>query len=218
MSNYKSQYGQDEYLDKKIFNGLQNGIFLDIGANDGVFYSNTWFFEKIKKWKGICVEPIPSTFQKLVESRNCTNINGCIASTPGVLKFIQVSGYAEMLSGLFDHLDENHLARIDREIKQHGGSKEIIEVKSYQFNNLLKENNISHVNYCSIDTEGNEFDILSSINFDEVTIDAFSIENNNLEKKTENFMKTKGYRLVKRLGVDEIYVLKTKWPAWKFWL
>lgn len=218
MNKFQSQYGQDEYLDKKIFKGLCDGVFLDIGANDGVFYSNTYFFEKTRKWKGICVEPIPSTFQKLTQNRNCTHINGCISSKPGVLKFIQVSGYAEMLSGLSDHLDELHLARIDREIKQHGGTKEIIEVKSYQFNELLKQHHISHIDYCSIDTEGNEFDIINSINFSEITIDAFSIENNKMDNKNEIFMKSKGYRLVKKLGVDEIFVLKSKWPAWHFWL
>lgn len=214
---YKSQYGQDEYLDKKLFREKENGIFIDIGANDGVMYSNTWFFEKKRNWKGICIEPIPATYKKLQANRNSINVNGCIASSSGNLKFLQVSGYAEMLSGLIDHYDEKHLARIDKEIAEHGGSKEIIEVVSYHVNDLARQNHFDKIDYCSIDTEGNELAILKSIDFDQLPIEVLSVENNYQGPEMEKFMKSKGYRLIKRLICDEIYVLKNKWPAWKLW-
>ena len=43
---YKSQYGQDRILNEYIFHDKRNGVFIDIGAYDGVHYSNTYFFEK----------------------------------------------------------------------------------------------------------------------------------------------------------------------------
>ena len=47
---YSSQYGQDKYINETFFKGKQNGVFVDIGANDGVSLSNTVFFEKVLKF------------------------------------------------------------------------------------------------------------------------------------------------------------------------
>jgi len=45
---YYSQVKQDEFLHKKVFKNFKQGIFLDLGAFDGVTFSNTYFFEKNK--------------------------------------------------------------------------------------------------------------------------------------------------------------------------
>jgi FkbM family methyltransferase len=65
-----------------------------------------------------------------------------------------------MLSGLIDNYDARHLQRINQELKQHGGNKEIIDVSCYKLENILREQNINHIDYLSIDTEGNELAIL----------------------------------------------------------
>eukprot|EP01031_Cornospumella_fuschlensis_P032780 gene32780-39633_t len=57
----RSQNKEDLWLYEKIFSRLPveeqiGGTFLEIGALDGVTYSNTWFFEKKLGWKGILVE------------------------------------------------------------------------------------------------------------------------------------------------------------------
>ena len=43
LGQYKSQYLQDILLDRWLFGGLTEGIFVDIGAHDGVTYSNSFF-------------------------------------------------------------------------------------------------------------------------------------------------------------------------------
>ena len=79
----------------------------------------------------------------------------------------------------------------------------------YLLNNLLKANNIFHIDYLSIDTEGGEFDILLSIDFDSFSIDVIDVENNFIhETKIKDFLEFKGYSLVKRIECDEIYVKK----------
>ena len=39
----------------------RNGFYVDIGAFDGIHFSNTYTFEQIG-WRGICVEPNPEIF------------------------------------------------------------------------------------------------------------------------------------------------------------
>ncbi len=59
---YYSQHRQDEYLFKNFFYDTYNGVFVDVGAHDGIDLNNTLFFEKELHWKGINIEPIPSVF------------------------------------------------------------------------------------------------------------------------------------------------------------
>lgn len=67
---FYAQQKEDEFLWNGLWEGKTDGTFVDIGANDGVRFSNTYFFEQ-KGWTGICVEPNPETFRKLRQNRAC---------------------------------------------------------------------------------------------------------------------------------------------------
>jgi len=208
---YYGQYQQDKYLDQ-LFKKKTKGVFIDIGAHDGLTFSNSLFFEKERNWTGTCFEPIPEIFQKLNEARTCVKVNGCISEKTGVEKFLRVRGEfvdTEMLSGLVNKYDPRHLERIDREIKQYGGSKEEIEVKCYNINDLLSENKFNHVDFFTIDTEGNEMSILKTINFKAFDIDILLVENNYQTKEMNDFMVSQGYKRIKKIGHDEVYRKKT---------
>ena len=60
----KSQYSQhgEDILVSHLLNQIVS--FIDIGANDGVFLSNTYLFAK-KDAFGLCIEPSKSCFWKL---------------------------------------------------------------------------------------------------------------------------------------------------------
>ena len=149
---FYSQYAQDKYLYDNHLKDVKDGYFLDIGAHDGISLSNTMFFEKEMGWKGICIEPNPVVFDKIVKNRDCICLNGCIADFTGKSKFLKIEGYCEMLSGLIDEYDERHLKRIDYELQRFGGSKEIIEVDCFKIEDVLAENNISKIDFCSLGT------------------------------------------------------------------
>ncbi len=113
-----------------------------------------------------------------------------------------------MLSGLIEKYDPRHMQRIQKEIAETKGSSEIIEVECFPLNDLLRENRIENVNYLSIDTEGGEFDILSSIDFSKVTIDVISVEDNYGDTRFYSLMEEKGFVLVNNLHQDLIFVNK----------
>jgi FkbM family methyltransferase len=193
-------------MNENIFKNKRNGVFLDIGANDGIAINNTLFFEKELGWTGICIEPYPSIFEKLKNNRSCICINGCIAKETKKDIFLEVSGYPAMLSGLKSEYCEKHLQRIDYEIGLFGGSKKEIEVQCYNINEVLTQHNMFNIDFCSLDIEGGEFNVLQTIDFDKINIHAFSIENAYSESKFKKFMKTKGYKLIDVLECDDIYV------------
>jgi len=205
---YYSQHGQDKYLDEYIFNKKEKGFFVDIGAHDGITFNNTYFFEKYRKWNGMCIEPIPEVFEKLDKNRDCIKIKGCIGAENGVSSFLKIQGYPEMLSGLIDNYDKRHLDRIEREIQKYGGDKSLITVKCFNINDLLQKYNISHIDYCSVDVEGSEFTIIESIDFRRYKIDVFSIENNYSSLAIRDFMFSVGYDLITSLNCDDIFRLR----------
>lgn len=157
FATYYSQCGQDQYVNEQIFKNLQGGVFVDIGAHNGITFSNTYFFEKERGWKGICIEPIPARFAELKACRDCLCIEGCISDINGISQLLMVSSNrvdTEMLSGLLHKYEPKHLERVKREVSIYGNTYETIDVQCYILNDLLEQNGIIHVNYLSIDTEG----------------------------------------------------------------
>ena len=61
---YFSQFGQVKWIFERLSRNKENKFYVDIGANDGITLSNTYFLEK-NGWDGIAVKPIPSVYEKL---------------------------------------------------------------------------------------------------------------------------------------------------------
>lgn len=203
MKKYQSQYGQDQEIEK-ILKGKKNGFFVDIGAHNGVAFSNTYFFEKYLGWDGVCFEPHPRVYKDLVSNRKCKCVNKGVSDLNSSMDFCEITGYAEMLSGFVNHYNVQHAKRVEREIASHGGSKEIKKIEIVNLMDFLKENSINHIDYLSIDTEGGEEKILYSIDFSKVSIDVLSVENNYNDRNIIDYMKSKGY-LHTKIEVDDIY-------------
>ena len=202
---YYSQDGQDKYLIEKIFNFKRDGFFIDIGAHDGVSFSNTYTLEKDLDWKGICVEPNPEIYKLLSVNRNSINLNCCIANFEKEVEFVSVEGYGSMLSGILDFFDKNYLKRIDETIKEFGGQKNVIKLDARPLKIITRNNNISYVDYCNIDVEGGEIEVLKSIDFNQTYIKIFSIENAFSTSKVMRYLKKYNYSLIAKVGIDEFY-------------
>lgn len=202
---YYSQHDQDKFVHETFFPEKKDGVFVEIGAYDGVAFSNTYFFERELGWTGLCIEPNPEPFAALQNNRKAHCIQGCIADRTGSVKFLQISGYASMLSGIKDKQHPKHLERIHKEVSQKGGATTEIEVPTFTLKDLASKYKIHRIDFLSIDTEGNEWDILSSIDFDAIDIDVITIENNYKDQRFKNHLQSKGYVFIQKLGCDELY-------------
>lgn len=207
-AQFYSQVGQDQFVYENFFKDLcGGGTFVDIGAHNGVKFSNTYFFEKELGWKGVCVEPIPEVFAALQQNRKAVCVQGCISNKPGISPFMRIQGPSEMLSGLVDKYDAKHMERIERSLSRKG-SKEFLEVECFTFQDLMEKQGIEHVHFLSLDTEGGEYDILSSIDFNKIQVDVIAVENNYDDPRFEKLMAANGFELVKTLEQDMIFVNK----------
>lgn len=207
IHGYYSQIGQDKYLNENFFHNKKKGVFIDIGAYDGITHSNTYFFEKELGWTGICFEPIPRLYEKLRKNRNCRCVNACVANAKGTVDFLFVDGVPEMLSGMLQTYDARQFERVKYETAHDGGTYYSIKLPSVTFNDVLAENGITYIDFLSLDTEGSELMILQSIDFNKVTIYAISVENNFGESKIRELLESKGFQYITRLAKqDEVYI------------
>ena len=94
--------------------------------------------------------------------------------------------------------------RIDSEIQKHDGSKELIKVKSRPLKEIFEEYSVTKVDYLSIDTEGSEYNILRSIDFDAVDVRVISTENSS-RSDIRALLEGKGFVFATQCCGDEIY-------------
>jgi hypothetical protein len=66
-----------------IFGPEYKGFFLDIGANDGMWVSNTYALEKDYGWNGICIESDDQLHNKLKANRKCKCFHNLVTSSDG---------------------------------------------------------------------------------------------------------------------------------------
>ena len=213
---YYSQCKQDEMMERMVFKGYKSGIYMDIGAHDGVTYNNTLYFAKHNGWTGINVEPLKSVYDKLVLSRpNDINLNYAVANTDGTAEFMANTGYTEMISGLVSTYDSRHDTRLKNENNVMGSKTDIITVNTKRVETICDEYNITHINYLTIDVEGAEFEVIKSINFDKVMIDVIGFENNYHDTSMPiiAYLETHNFKLIYKN--TDVFMINTKSQFYK---
>lgn len=202
----QSQSGQDDWVLKFFESDPTNKIFVEFGAHDGTTNSNTFRLEKEFGWDGLLIEPIPSAFENLEKVRTCRCLNACISGAPGTVHFMEVTGQACQLSGIFSDFPKRHIKRIDEAISLQGGKKIMHEIRALTLEQALNDARYERVDFLSIDTEGSEFDILKEFPFHKFKIKIIAVENTYHGDYLIDLMESKGFTLVEVLGCDEIYV------------
>lgn len=198
---YYSQFEQDKFVYEKYFINKNKGYFVDIGAHDGVTFSNSKFFEELG-WKGVCIEPNPKVFEILSSNRKCRCVKKAITNNKSISQFFQITNGPDMLSGLVDEFTDSAITRINQELESFSEDFSYIDVECDLFENIVQNDKID---FLSLDTEGNELKILQTIDFNKFNIDVITVENNDYDNKFLNYLTSKGYQFVTRLGCDEVY-------------
>lgn len=192
-SHWMSQAGQDVWVYGESFNEMRGGYFLDIGAHDGVFLSNTFLLESRYGWNGICVEANPVTFAELIRNRKSICCNVCLDAAPSTVRFA-LDG---VMGGIISSKTDNITA---------GPEVEIIETSTDTLESILVKNNSPHVvDYMSIDIEGAEERVLSSFNFSRYRFNCITIERPTSQLRS--LFHKHNYLLLKDIpGLDCFYI------------
>ena len=151
-----AQHGED-LLVEQLLGGIES--FIDIGANDGVLFSNTYKFAKSGAC-GLCVEPSPTTFLKLRLNHlfhpRVSCIRAAVSNRNGSISFIK-DGYEEVLSRVSD-------LPIHQTVND-SSDKPTISVPAITLEKLLfRYTHLKKVDLLSVDVEGHEKQVFEGLN------------------------------------------------------
>ena len=168
IDSAKSQIGQDLFVLLNL-QFKKNGFFVEFGATDGIQLSNTWLLEKEFSWKGILAEPA-RRYHKAVRQNRAAHIEeSCIWHTTGEYLWFDERGELSGIAG--SSCTEKSFP------KKVAGLR--YQVPSISVNDLLgKYNAPRSIDYLSVDTEGTEYEILASIDFNSYDIQIITVEHN----------------------------------------
>lgn len=192
---YYSQLEQDKWV-HSVLGNKENGYFIELGACDGLYLSNTLFFEENLNWIGICIEPNENYYTELIKNRKCNTTDELIYSEKG--KIVDFS-YCNALSGIID----NNVGLIN---KNRIHSKKITTTLADVLDKFDAPNVID---YLSLDVEGQEYNILSTFNFDKYKFRCITVEHNapHIGSRQQNLIREllekNGYSFVK--GNDDVH-------------
>lgn len=179
-----SQFGEDDiiikYFNEKYGSGYK-GSLLDIGANDGVFISNSRALIN-KGWFADLVEPAAIPFKKLKKTyeynSNVKLHESAISNIDGKTIFYESSSlYSEADSGLLSTIVESEKKRL----MQYGIRYTQYEIETITFNTFKKQALCPGWDFISCDTEGNDYIILEQINLEEINCKCLCIEHNSVD-------------------------------------
>jgi FkbM family methyltransferase len=177
----------------------ENPIIIDIGANVGIV--SFYFAKKYPKAKIFAYEPHPLNYQNLIkgiETNNITNVypfNLAVFSKSGLDVKIHLHENNTSASSVFRYLPEDPY----------------IEVKTISLEDILKQNNISYIDFLKIDCEGAEFDILENTQMfysNDIPIENMFVEfhrfmerldNRSVETSLENLKEIKNCKNIKTI-------------------
>lgn len=173
-----SQNNEDEIISQYF--GSHIGTLLDIGANDGVTFSNSKLLID-KGWVADLVEPSDYGFNKLSElysdNRN-VRLHKCAMSSECFVGTLHESG-AHVKNGT----DRALVSTIQQHEKNRWGNvafKEI-EVSVIDFNTFHQHLDLPKFDFISIDAEGEDWNILSQIDLNKVGCKCLCIEYNSIQ-------------------------------------
>ena len=157
----------------------------------------------------MCIEASPKRFKLLEKNRTCVCENYVVSDSVGEVEFMDIDGWGKGLSGIVGKYDNKHKLRIEDEVKHPlNKGREIVTVNTELLPNLLAKHGITDIDFCTIDTEGGEYDILKTIDFDKYRIKFIIVENNYRDTKVGELLTGKGYQKVHKLTIDDVYMKK----------
>jgi FkbM family methyltransferase len=196
-------------------NLLQIGSHIGNTVNDNVFnvIDSDYF--------AIFVEPIKEYFDSLVENYNQTYPNNnfvfinkaCSNETKKIklYKPIHKNGlpnWTNQLTSILPNHTKNH--NIDTQVEE-------IEVEAIKVSDIINEYNISEIDLLSVDTEGHDYEIIKSIDFELIKPKKIIFEHKHMEGTNKsfgpryfdliNYLNSKGYIVIKQEGDDTFMTL-----------
>lgn len=202
---YYSQLGQDEYIEvffQKV--APRTKTFIEVGAFDGVNYSNVRRLHEKYGWTGVCIEPVQKNFEKLRSSyagSTVSCIRAAISNTEGEME-MNVSTYLDLPDWGSD-IASLHDGEIDNWSRQYSMTWSREKVPVTTLSTVLDKCSINDFDLLCVDTEGNDIYVLEGLDFERFRPSLVLVEYDRSKRDAfERFFSDRGYALAHDNGTD----------------
>lgn len=204
---YRGKYLAKDQLDKKMEKYLDydNGFFVELGANDGLVQSNTYYYEKQKNWRGVLVEPSPNKFLTCKANRSKSNAFFCAACVSFDFKeeFVKIA-YSDYMSAPMnlesDIADPFAHAKAGEQYLAENETVFEFGAKAMPLNSLLIQAFApKEIDFLSLDVEGAEIEVLKGIDHTTYRFKYLLIECRDFDKLND-YLSSAGYRFLEKLS------------------
>ena len=196
-----SIFGEDKVL--RNYLPESNGRYLDIGAGDPKYGSNTYFLYE-RGWSGVSIEPLNRNFRKHRSKRKRDRqIQACMVSHP-----LQESvRFYEFIADEFSTDSPERVKKLELSGIYFDNS---YDVPALRIGQLGLTANPLDAFLLDLDIEGNEFEVLSSNDWSTFKPRVISVEEwespINLKSAIRKLLESHNYILVSRCFITSIYV------------
>ena len=202
LTRSKSQLLQDLWVLYEL-GSPTGGYFVEVGASDGVIFSNTHMLETQYGWRGIVAEPSRVWYPQLRANRACAIDARCVWRETGT----RVS-FNEASTPMHATIDSYSYDDLHAESRRQGRR---YPVETVTLNDLLAAHGAPRrIDYLSIDTEGSELDILAAFDFGAYDVRLITVEHNHTARREAIFDLLTGHGFARKFEslsrVDDWYV------------
>ncbi|MFA6197083.1 MAG: FkbM family methyltransferase [Sulfurimonas sp.] len=184
---------------------VENGFYIDVGANDPVQDSVTKAFYD-KNWRGINIEPEEEFFHKLQLDRpNDLNLNLAVSQTQKFIQFFvsKIRGWSTTDATTSQDPERDALFAETR----------TVEAKS--LDEICTQNSVKQIHFLKIDVEGAEKDVLQSFSFaikPWIVVVEATLPNSNIDASAswEYILTDNNYSFVYFDGINKFYLSNEK--------
>lgn len=206
----QGRYRALDNLDRKMekYLGYKNGFYVELGANDGITQSNTYFLERGLGWRGLLIEPSPQNFLKCLANRSRSNVVRCAAcvSFEYGQKFVEII-YSNLMStpiGLESDIgDPMEQAEKGLTWLPPGEVTFTYGAKAETLNALLIQAGAPRVvDFLSLDVEGSEIEVLKGVDHAFHRFKYILVECRNFPK-LRDYLLSHGYIYIEALSAHD---------------
>jgi len=196
---FYSQQDEDKYIIQYLLKEkINDGIFLEIGACDGILYSNTKTLEDYFGFTGILIEPQPIYFSRLINNRkNCKCYNYAVSNLN-----------EESINFIGDNAESGITNNTNTDLSKYPDWVPY-KVKNLKMKDIINMSGVNYIDFMIIDVEGSEFELLQSIDFNFpifcIIIEAHSTEQEK-NKIFGNYLKANGFTYKERQRGNEVWL------------
>lgn len=185
-----AQYGEESIL-KSFFGEDSKGFVVDVGAADGIRYSNSRYLIDELGWSGLLVEPHPTFFDRIKslyeDSNKVSVVNAAVYSKEGEMPFY--------VYGRDEHAQVSTLSETfkDKVTRVHGDKFEAepTQVRVLKLSSILE--GVKNIDFLSIDCEGVDMEVLLSNDWEKHRPSLVCVEHSMPKDDLHEFLSSVGY-------------------------